>query len=206
MRFSLRRKTALLIVLIAIVLSGTAIAVSGNIIKKMIDSQYQSKANDIADTLALTIDAENTKLVVCSVKEIFDATENRVGSEDWGSPEFNAYIDLFSQVEEEESFEIVHQQLRNVQDVNDVDCLYVVYVDVPLESAVYVVDAAYDDPCPPGCFDPIYSFNSRLLEDPTVGFPAYITNTDEYGWLVTAGAPIYDKNGSVIAYAIARTS
>ena len=33
MRFSLRRKTALLIVLIAIILSGTSIAVSGNIIK-----------------------------------------------------------------------------------------------------------------------------------------------------------------------------
>lgn len=202
MRFSLRRKTALLIVLIAIILSGTSIAVSGNIIKGMIDEQYKSKANDIADTIAVTIDVENTKLVTQAVMEIYDSTENRVGSEHWGTPEFDEYIALFSQIEDEDCFKKALSELRKIQDVNDVDCVYLMAVDSASASGIYIVDAALEDACPPGCFDPIYEVNSRLLEDPTVGFPAYITNTEEYGWLVTAGTPIYDEADNVVAYAM----
>lgn len=45
-----------------------------------------------------------------------------------------------------------------------------------------------------------------MLDDPSRGFPAYITNTEEYGWLVTSGAPIYDSNGNVVCYAFADVS
>ena len=40
-----------------------------------------------------------------------------------------------------------------------------------------------------------------VFEDPTVGFPAYISNSD-YGWLCSAGAPVYGTDGSVVAYAM----
>ncbi|MBR5225918.1 MAG: SpoIIE family protein phosphatase, partial [Clostridia bacterium] len=36
---------------------------------------------------------------------------------------------------------------------------------------------------------------------PAIGFPAYISNSD-YGWLCSAGAPVYAEDGSAIAYAM----
>lgn len=52
----------------------------------------------------------------------------------------------------------------------------------------------------PGDFDPLYEVNYGVLEDPTIGFPAYITNTPEYGWLVSAAYPIYTSDGEVAAF------
>ncbi len=59
--------------------------------------------------------------------------------------------------------------------------------------------ASDDDACPPGVFDPLYEMNFGVIDDPERGFPAYVTNTEEYGWLVTAGAPVHYE-GKVIAY------
>ena len=44
--------------------------------------------------------------------------------------------------------------------------------------------------------------NHDLLVDPERGFPPYITNTEPYGWLVTAGAPVHDADGNVVCYAM----
>lgn len=201
MRFSLRRKTAIIIILLAVILSGTAIIVSSRIIAAMIDEQYSTMANGLADTIAVTVDTEAVKQCVDDVRTVFDTADNRVGSEKWGTAEFDEYVSLFSDVSDKEYYKSLLEQLRSIQDVNDVDCIYIVYMDVPTESFVYVVDADMEEPCPPGCFDPLYDMNREILSDPSVGFPAYITNTDEYGWLVTAGAPVY-YNGEVIAYSM----
>ena len=45
-----------------------------------------------------------------------------------------------------------------------------------------------------------------MLKDPARGFPPYITNTEPYGWLVTAGVPVYDGQKHVIGYAMADIS
>ncbi len=66
---------------------------------------------------------------------------------------------------------------------------------------VYLVDAAETDAVTPGCYDPVYKVNYDSLKNPERGFPAYITNTSEYGWLLTAAAPVYDKDGTLICYA-----
>lgn len=202
MRFSLRKKAALLIILIAVVLSCTAIAVSSRVITNMIDEEYKIRATDIANTIAAVVDVDAVKQSVDAVKNIYDSADNRVGSEDWGTPEFDEYTALYSHISEEDYFKKVLHELRNIQNVNDVDCVYITYVDIPTETFMYIVDAALEDACPPGCIDPIYDINRRVLDDPDIGFPAYITNTDEYGWLITAGVPIYDENGAVIAYSM----
>ena len=84
--------------------------------------------------------------------------------------------------------------------------VYISTVDTKTEYFIYLVDAALEDACPPGVLDVIYEENQELLTNPERGFPAYFTETDTYGRLVTAGAPIYDKNNKVIAYAMADIS
>ncbi len=201
MKGSLRKKSVIIIIISALILSGAMIFSSYRMVSTIIDRDYKTKALDLSQTVAVTIDAEAAGRVRDAVAEIYDATEDRVGSDDWGSDAWNKYQALYSDIEKSEDFIAVKEQLKSIQDVNEVDCVYIIYVDVPTESFIYLVDAAPEDACPPGCIDPVYDINKQVLTDPDVGFPPYVTNTDEYGWLVTAGAPVHDSNGNVVCYA-----
>ena len=202
MKFSIKTKTVIIIVLFALALSSVSMWVCTRVIANLTDNFYRQAATELSQTVAKVVDKEGFLRVRNAVKEIYDKTEDRVGSWDWGTDEFNAYIARFSSVEESEDFAAVLKSLRSIQSVNNVDCIYLVYLDAASESFVYVVDAAEEDACPPGCFDEIYEVNRQILTDPEIGFPSYITNTEEYGWLVTAGSPVHAEDGTLIGYAM----
>lgn len=202
MRKSLRAKAIILIVLVALAVGVTAIFVSGRFIQRIADEFYRDRANDIAHTMAATLDSEKTGALTDRMLTIYETVDEKVSSDDWGSDAFNTYIANFSELEKTEEYQDLLGQLRSVQDVNDVDCLYISVLDAEDERFIYLVDAAEEDACPIGCFDPIYDDNRETLANPDRGYPPYITNTEPYGWLVTAGAPIYDKDNKVTAYAM----
>ena len=202
MKTSLRTKTIVLIILIAAILSVVGLLVSGRFINRLVEEEYRSRAKEIADTVAVVIDRDRFKSLKNDILKIYGRTEEKVTSEEWGSPAFNQYISSFSKVEESEDYRYLLRQLRRIQDVNNVDCLYLSIIDAPTEGFLYAVDAAVEDACPPGCLDPVYEENRELLTNPDRGFPPYITNTEPYGWLVTAGVPVYDKENKVIGYAM----
>lgn len=202
MRFSLKTKTVLLVVFIALFLSTVATVISSLAISQLVDSTYRNRADDISHTVDAILDAEQAGKLKNAVLEIYRATEQKVASDAWGTPEFDAYIARFAHLEQTEEFLSLREKLRRIQDINDVDCLYLVIIDIPTEAFIYIVDAAYEDICPPGCIDPIYEENRDLLVDPNIGFPPYITNTEPYGWLVTAGTPVYNAAGELVCYAM----
>ena len=82
--------------------------------------------------------------------------------------------------------------------MNGVQSIYLIYPYADDMVALYMVDAAYEDACMPGVFDPVYDFNQENAKNLSQGFAPYITDTEEYGWLVTAAVPVYD-NGEVVA-------
>lgn len=202
MKFSLRKKTITLIVLMAAVLGCTSLYVSSRFANQIIDEGFKNKALDMAKTTAAVLDAKKAASVKEAILTIYNNTEDKVTSDAWGSPEFEEYSAKFAPVEQSEDFQYLLAQLQNIQDVNDVDCLYVSFLDRDNEYFLYMVDAANEDACPPGCIDPLYEENRELLENPERGFPPYITNTEPYGWLVTAGVPFHDAKGELIAYAM----
>ena len=202
MKTSLRTKTIVLIILIAVILGAVSLIVSSWYINQLVEDQYRSRAEEISSTVSAVIDKDKFASVADSILKIYHETDDKVISDEWGTPEFDQYIAHFAELEEREDFQYLLQQLRSIQDVNKVDCLYLVTVDIPTEGFIYVVDAAEEDPCPPGCLDPVYDENREVLTNPERGFPPYITNTDPYGWLVTAGTPIYDEQNHVIGYAM----
>ncbi|MBR6358317.1 MAG: GGDEF domain-containing protein [Lachnospiraceae bacterium] len=199
MKTSLRNKIAILLVIFALILSASGLVVSNRVLGRMLDERYKSSADQLAATTAQIIDSADVKVIRDAVLEIYDATENKVGSEDWGSPEFDEYVSRFSSVEDIDAFDRLIASIRRIQDVNDVNCIYAIAVDPVGKAVIYLADASYDDACPPGVFDPLYEMNFGVIDDHERGFPAYVTNTEEYGWLVTAGAPVHYE-GKVIAY------
>ena len=202
MKISLKAKAVFLILAISLVITVVASVVSGYMIRQLVDTTYTDRATAVSRTAAAVLDPEKAAALRESVMGIYNTTETRVTSDAWDTPAFNDYISRFSFLEQTEEFITLREQLRRIQDVNEVDCVYLVVVDVETETAIYLLDAAYEDACPPGCIDPIVDENVALLTDPTVGFPPYITNTTQYGWLVTAGEPVYDAEGGVVCYAM----
>lgn len=201
MKLNIKNKIVILVAVFATILSGIALFISSRTITDLVDESYQNRTNEIAATVARVIDSEAAEKLTKELMAIYDATADKVSSEEWGSPEFDAYIGKYEHLRDTDEFKKLLDQLRSLQEVNNVDCLYLISVDYEGKNFIYVVDAALEDECPPGCFDPLYEINYGVIEDHDIGFPAYITNTEEYGWLVTSAAPIYNAKGELVCYA-----
>lgn len=201
MKFSLTKKTIILVVCINVVISLCAVAIISKGIRDVIQTQYEERSLDIANLVSLEIDSGRLRNVQKAVCEIYTQTEDKVMSDQWGTPAFDAYIARFAAIEEMDDYQALLADLRRMQDVLNVDCLYCSWLDVERECYVYLVDAAYEDPCPPGCIDPVFLENAEALKNPAVGFPPNITNTPEYGWLIATGMPVFDEQGEIVAFA-----
>ena len=201
LKLNIKDKFILLVVIFATILLGVALYISSRTITKMVDESYQERTDEIAATVARVIDTNAAKTLTDELMEIYHSIDDKVSSEEWGSPEFDAYVAKFEQLRETDEFKTLLNQLRSLQEVNNVDCLYLINVDFEGKNFIYVVDAALEDECPPGCFDPLYEVNYGIIENHDIGFPAYITNTEEYGWLVTSAAPVYNDKGDLVCYA-----
>ena len=208
MRFSLKHKAVLIIIAIALVLSAISIVVGVRFVSNIVRDNYEKEATNLSRTVAAVVDAGAVERLRDAAEALYDSidAQQRVSSDDWGSDAFYAYLSKFEPLSETEDFATIYQQIRGIQDVNDVDCIYVAFVETESEKFVYLVDAAEEDACPIGCFDPLYEENQRLLEDPTVGFPTYTTDTEEYGYLATSGTAIYNDDGEVVGYAMVDVS
>ena len=201
LKLNIKNKFIILVAIFATILSGVALFISSRMITKIVDENYQYQTNELAATVARVVDAKASETLSDEVMAIYGSTDDKVSSEEWGSPEFDAYIAKLEHLRDTDEYKLLLQQLRSLQEVNSVDCIYIFDIDYVGKAVVYVVDAALEDECPPGCYDPLYEVNFGVIDDHERGFPAYITNTEEYGWLVTAAAPIHNEKGDVVCYA-----
>ena len=198
MKMTLGKKVVFFIVVMAAVLSATALIANNRIINQMVEQHYKDYAWEIAETASIGVDGAAARDLRDEVLAIYLEADPKVGSEDWGSPEFNDYVARFSHIEDTGAFQNARAHLRQIQDLNGLKSIYLIYPYADDMIALYMVDAAYEDACMPGVFDPVYDFNAESARNLSRGFSPYITDTEEYGWLVTAAVPVYD-NGEPVA-------
>ena len=75
-------------------------------------------------------------------------------------------------------------------------------MDTVNKCNIYLIDAAHEDPCPPGCIDPIFADNiDEALKDLSTGLQPNITKTKEYGWLIATGMPVFNDRGEIVGVA-----
>ena len=200
MKFSLNKKAILLILCIALIIGTFAIAIYNKGLYDAIVSQYETRSKEITRLVSVEIDKERLSNVKKCVLDIYNNAENKVMSDMWGSPEFEDYISQFEEIAETDDYKSLLADLRRMQDSIDVDCLYITWIDMDNKCYVYLVDAAYEEPCPIGCIDPIFASNTEdYLRDISKGVAPNISNTEEYGWLISTGMPIFDEDGGIIA-------
>ena len=201
MRLSLGRKIVIMFILFAVILSGFCIAVSGLVNRRTMEKEYMITADALAATVAVVVDGDKIERVTDKVMEVYDSSELRIDNSRSDEPQFEEYSAQFFDIMSDEDYKELSQQLRELERVCEADCVYTVCVDPDCKTAVYIVDGANIDPITPGCFDMIEEDCYDYLDDLTQGLPAFITNTPEYGWVVTACAPIYNSSGEVVCFA-----
>lgn len=198
-RFSLKAKSILLILMIALVLSSTAIYISYQVYATTMDSRYRTTAMDLAKTAAALSDSAKVKQYADEMMRIYRENPMQEPETDQELMDYYASFDGIA----DEYYPVLYQTLDSIKRNNgDVMYLYLFALDAQTKTGVYLIDI--DDSeyaCPMGTWDVIYEGNYAVFDDPTIGFPAYISNSD-YGWLCSAGAPVYAEDGSVIAYAM----
>lgn len=200
---SLKFKTGILVVAIALMLSTIAVATSYVVYKKTMEEQYYSMTSRLAHTEAAVLDKPMLAKLTDKVMTIFrQQYAQRGGLVDYADEEaMLEYYTAYAEIYESEEYRVVMEQLRDIIDANDAESVYVVYMDMETDAAVYIADAS-DEPCLPGDFDaPILEENKELMRRGDYDFPAYITEYPEYGWLCSSAAGVYDSEGNVIASA-----
>ncbi len=204
-KMSLGLKSIIGITLMVVILGAVLVTVTSRVISATIDSEYESKVTDMAHTVAVSLNGDHVRDLRDQIVEIYEAQDEKVGSDGMGTPAHEKYIANFQHLKETPEYQEEVLKMQKLASANDVESVYILYAYPKDKITLYVADgsAVANDP---GDFDPLYEVNYGVIENPEIGFPAYITNTAEYGWLVSAGYPIYDSNGEVVAFGCADIS
>ena len=195
---SLRQKTVCMILLLALALTITAAAVGYDVYAGTMDAHYQMLAMNVSKTAASLVNAEEVRELVAQVMEIYrkDPAPTYDSDEEWAE-----YLSQYTDISEQESFTTLYDTLYKIKTANNVLSLYISYMDSESMTGIYIIDADKTETgCPTGTWDIIYPQNYEAMKHPENGFEAYITDTEEYGWLCSAGAAVLDDSGKAVAH------
>ena len=198
MKLSLRQKTVCMILLLALALTITAAAVGYDVYAGTMDAHYQMLAMNVSKTAASLVNAEEVRELVAQVMEIYrkDPAPTYDSDEEWAE-----YLSQYTGISEQESFTTLYDTLYKIKTANNVLSLYISYMDSESMTDIYIIDADKTETgCPTGTWDIIYPQNYEAMKHPENGFEAYITDTEEYGWLCSAGAAVLDDSGKAVAH------
>lgn len=198
MKLSLRQKTVCMILLLALALTITAAAVGYDVYAGTMDAHYQMLAINVSKTAASLVNAEEVGELVAQVMEIYrkDPAPTYDSDEEWAE-----YLSQYTGISEQESFTTLYDTLYKIKTANNVLSLYISYMDSESMTGIYIIDADKTETgCPTGTWDIIYPQNYEAMKHPENGFEAYITDTEEYGWLCSAGAAVLDDSGKAVAH------
>ncbi|HIU34308.1 MAG TPA: SpoIIE family protein phosphatase [Candidatus Pullichristensenella excrementigallinarum] len=205
MKFSLKKKVFLVVVLVAAMLTAASILVSYRIYAETMVEHYQQLAMNLARTAARVVDVEDVQTLTDRVMQGYRAQCEGSSAPDFDSfseEDWENYYSAFDGVSDSPEYAELFKTLNMLKNENDVLWMYICYMDAETGKAVYIIDAAEPGEANlSGYCDPIVEGNSALMQQGIYDFPAYTTNYEEYGWLCSASAAITDEDGQVIANA-----
>ena len=201
-RISLKLKVSLIVAASTLLLTALLMVLSYREYSSVVDEHYNTLAMDIARTAASLVDGDQ---VASLRRRVYDIYEENPAPEFETQEEWDQYFAQYQTVQDE-TYKDLLEILDKVRQSNQAEDVYIVYMDPVTQTGLYLADPATgEDACPPGTWDIIYEQNYHVLDHPEDELPAYITNS-EYGWLCSAGAPVFDSQGKVAAHVLTDVS
>ena len=202
-RFSLKAKTIIVLLLTFTIMGILSILLFYRASYEIISSEYLAHCTDVSNTVAHSVNVNQVKTVKDEVMGIYRSLdpEEYIESDHDDDPAYEEYLARYSHVEDMEEFKELQQSLRYIQNINHVECLYIIYPDLDTHRIVYLVDGAYEDMWQPGTLEVLYDTDFRTEGDITSGFGLLTSESDDNEIIATTAMPIYDKSGRMVAYA-----
>ncbi len=205
-RFPLWAKALIVLVVSVFSVSLVAIIYSDHAVRSTMRSHYAEHSSEVADTLTLYVDTANVKTLKEKVDTIYKTIpeeEKIENNEGWGTEEWNHYLEYFKGVVDTVEYKALFEQVSKFHEKNDAKNTYLAYADLDHKRLVYLVDdSPIEERCLPGSFDNFTENDMSIASHIEEGFLPEITSMPEYGWLVSAGKPIFDENHELVAFAV----
>lgn len=206
MKLSLKMKSVLMLLIVALVLSGIAAVVTFNFYKTTMEEYYQTHTMNLSKTEAVLLDEDKIAELTGNVMDIYYTIHEEHGGmvdfDSFSEEDWEQYFARFDGVVQSDLYNEILGVLHRFAAANDVASVYVCYMDIKTDKAVYIIDGSLsEDVCLTGTCDGIEADNLERMQKGDYNFPAYITNYEEYGWLVTASSAIMDEQQNVLANA-----
>ena len=202
-RFSIRAKTILLIVVFGAVLGETAMVFFTLVSSNANKENYKNMATDLSKTTALVLDGAKVKGLTDKVVEIYDASSKPIREDYEGTQELKDYLALFEPVRQTQEYKDIQQSLYNIKSCNrETDGVYLGWVDYARKLCVYLCYDRETESYPVGVIDRLYEEDYPLIENHNLGFVASIYDSPYDGVvMVTAGTPVYYQSEEPICFA-----
>ncbi len=206
MKFSLRTKVVLAVLVMALVVAGVTGLVSYNVYSRSMEEHYATLTTNTARSAASMVDADAVANLAERTVEIYRSfCPDETTPPDFAAfteADWTAYYAAFDEIAQDPAFQETFDTLSALKEDNGVLWMYVAFMDTQTGQGIYIIDAdATEDACPPGTCGDIEPENLALMEQGVYDFPPYITNYEEFGWLSSSAAAITDGDGHVVAHA-----
>ena len=202
-RFPIRFKTTLMVVLFGLVLAEIAMIYFSLVTSASNKEDYKSIAHTVSSIGALAVDKQEAEDLTDQVVSIFEDSgkpERSALSED----ELSAYLAKFDAIHDSPRYKAMQKSLSDIRKTTkNVEGVYLGYVDYDAKLCLYVAYDADDENFPLGVADPLYEEDYPLLDDHMLGFVPSIYVDEVTGQnMVTSGSPVLDGDGGVICYCL----
>lgn len=206
MKVSLRTKVVVAVLLMAVIVAGVTGTMGYRTYARSMEEHYERLTMNTAKSAASMVDAGTVAELARQTLEIYRSfcpDENTPPDfAAWDEAEQAAYYAAFAEIVESPAYRQTYDTLNTLKEDNGVLWMYVAVLDAQTGQGIYVVDAdTSESACPTGTFADIEPENLVLMEQGVRDFQPYITNYEEFGWLVSASVCITDVDNGVIANA-----
>ena len=193
---SLRKKSVTVVLAAAVILSFLAVSISGIYYSFSMFNHYKKLAEQLADTAAAQMSADDIVRYYNEVKTIGDFDEDKY----WNDEAYRAEYDKKANALKDEKYK---QMLNNLYifeeksiDRSEIKFIYVQVLEG--DKVTYIFDA--DKPEDAYQLGTVHAVSeaTKQMESPENGIPAFVSNSDD-GWLCSCMRPVRDSNGKPVA-------
>ena len=137
MKRSLGKKIIMLVITVAVLLIVTCLCVSALVVRRMMYNEYIITADSMAGTVAAITDGDRLERITKKVMELYRSADNKMNNKQQDEPGFGEYAGQFLFLAEDPDYIAARDELRSIQDVSEVDCVYTLFV-VPEEKSLRI--------------------------------------------------------------------
>ncbi len=196
-KIPIRIKAILAILVMTTFLSAVATIISYRFYSATLDDYSKYVSQNLAETIATILPTEEIKEYRDAVMEIYGENPKAEMTQE--------YLSQFTHIMDDNYHEMM-EMLQEVHANNNLQYLYITYLDPLTMDGIFLLDTDQTELfCPIGSWEVIDEDIYQAIQNYHFDFEPYVTKTELYGWISTAGAAIRTDDGEVVGHVFVDT-